>query len=76
MVDSGSDEHNYTFNVTSGCVSTTSTDMQCLSHSFNVPENELMPHEKYSVKIAAKNVNGMGPFSNVVTVMSGDDGKV
>ena len=76
MVDSDSDEHNYTFNVTSQCVSTTSTDIQCLSHSFNVPKNDLTPHEKYSVKVAAVNVNGVGPFSNVIVATSGDDGNV
>ena len=75
MVDSGSDEHNYTFNITSRCTNMISTDMQCLSHNYNIPENELMPHKKYSVKVAAVNVNGTGPFSNAIGVMSGDDGK-
>ena len=75
MVDSGSDEHNYTFNVTSGCTSKTSKDIRCFIHSFNVSKNELILHNKYSVKVAAVNVNGTGPFSNEITVMSGDDGK-
>ena len=76
MVDSGSDEHNYTLNVTSECISTSSTDLQCFSHSFIVPENVLMPHKLYSVKVAAVNVNGMGSFSNVIAATSGDDGKI
>ena len=76
MVDSGSDEHNYTFNVTSECVSKTSSNIQCFYHSFNVPENELIPHNKYSVRIAAVNVNGTGPFSNAIAVMSEDAGKM
>ena len=76
MVDSGSDEHNYTFNVTSQCVSKTSSNIQCFYHSFNVPENELIPHNKYSVRIAAVNVNGTGPFSNVIAVISEDAGKI
>ena len=76
MVDSGSDEHNYTFNVTSGCVSKTSNNVHCFSHSFNVPEDELIPHNKHLVRIAAVNVNGTGPFSNVIAVMSGDDGEI
>ena len=76
MVDSDSDEHNYTFNVTSGCVSRKSEDIQCFSHSFKVPENELIPHTKYSVRIAAVNVNGTGPFSNMIAVLSGDDGEI
>ena len=76
MVDSGSDGHNYTFNVTSECISKTSSNIQCFYHSFNVPENELMPHNKYSVKVAAVNVNGTGPFSNAIAVMSEDAGKI
>ena len=75
MVDSDSDEHNYTFNVTSQCVSKTSKNIRCFLHSFNVSKNELIPHSKYSVRIAAVNVNGTGPFSNAIAVMSGDDGK-
>ena len=76
MVDSGSDEHNYTFNVTSGCVSRKSEDMECFSHSLNVPENELISHTKYSVRVAAVNVNGTGPFSKIIAVMSGDNGEI
>ena len=76
MVDSGSDEHNYTFNVTSGCVSKACNNKECFSHSFNVPKDELIPHLEYSVRIAAVNINGTGPFSNAITVMSGDDSEI
>ena len=76
MVDSGPDEHNYTFNVTSGCVSKTCMEIQCFSHSFAVPENDLIPHLEYSVRIAAVNINGTGPFSNAITVTSGDDSEI
>ena len=76
MVDSGSDEHNYTLNVTSECISITSNDIRCFFHSFNVSKNELTPHKKYSVKVAAVNVNGTGPFSIAIAVMSGDAGKM
>ena len=75
MVDSGSDEHNYTFNVTNGCVSRTSTKIRCLFHHFDIPESELVPHKNYAVKVAAVNANGTGPFSSAITVLSGDSGK-
>ena len=76
VVDNGLDIHNYTLNVTSECVSRTCTNIECMSHSFTVSEmDELIPHRKYSVKVAAINVNGTGPFSSAIGVMSGDDGK-
>ena len=68
------DEHNYMFKVTNSCVSNNSTDIQCFTHNYGV--DELVPYNKYSVKIAAMNSNGMGPFSNVITVMSGENGKI
>ena len=76
MVDSGSDEHNYTFNVTSRCTSRTCTKIWCLFHHFNIPKNELVSHNNYAVKVAAVNANGMGPFSSAIIVLSGDDGKL
>ena len=76
VVDGGSDVHNYTFNVSSHCVSRMCTIIECMSHSFTISEvNQLISHKKYSVKIAAVNFNGTGPFSNAIEVMSGDDGK-
>lgn len=76
MVNSGSDKHSYTFEVNSDCINTTSIKSQCLSYSFNVPKNQLTPHKEYSVKIAAVNINGTGPFNDAITVMSGENGKV
>ena len=77
VVDNGLDTRNYTFNVTRECISRTCTNIECMSHSFTASENnELVPHNKYSVKIAAVNVNGTGPFSSAIEVMSGDNGKV
>ena len=73
-VESGLDKHNYTYEVTNDCVGAT-TKLRCLSHSFSIPENQLLVHTKYSVKIAAVNVNGTGPFSNGITVMSGENGE-
>lgn len=73
--DGDSDERSYTFNVSSVCIKTTCTEPQCFSHTYVVPENELVPHKEYSVKVAAVNINGTGPFSSGNVVMSGDDGK-
>ena len=72
-VDNGMDIYNYTFNVTSECISRMCTNIECMSHSFEI--NELVTYQEYSVKVAAVNVNGTGPFSSAIGVMSGDNGK-
>jgi len=74
MVDSGSDKHSYSLEVNNDYINTTSTESQCLSYNYNV-SNQLIPHKRYSVKIAAVNINGTGPFSDTITVMSGENGK-
>ena len=37
--------------------------------------SELVAYVDYSVRVAAMNVNGTGPFSNPVIEMSGEDGE-
>ena len=76
VIDNGLDDHSYIVNVTSENASRECKNIECMSHSFTVSEIDgLIPHEKYSVKVAAVNVNGTGPFSDPISVMSGDNGK-
>ena len=72
-IDNGFDEHSYIVNVSDENTRRECKDIECMSHNFTV--SELIPHKKYSVKVAAVNVNGTGPFSNPIAVMSGDNSK-